>query len=242
MYLSKADKLNVDLNGCKDIDFYILRSRTVLNAIRDLFFSKKKDAKIPKLNFNESEMRSLLNSYVGVRLFSVGKGTIDKFSLLYDTFGQTKSGEVTSIKEALNEENVFNSERFVVNKLINCYRKQAVGELESSGKVTAGANINKLLRRNFNKNELLKNEASFFEMNQELLDSLKYRVPVGFVSNGGYTLVAGGCAANAFILTKHLIDLLSGDRDLDYNQRTTVSYKTPSADLIRHARITGFYI
>ncbi len=242
MYLSMPDKMSVNLEVNKEFGFYILRNKQVLINLSKLFFNRNKQAKLPKLNLNQSEMSLLLNSYVGVCLTPIGKGTIDTFSLLYGKSKNTPDMQTDDSQDEKNKE--FNGERHVINNLINRHRNQALKKLESSGQVVSGSSINKLLRTNFSKYELLKNETSFFELNKELLDSESHQVPIGFVSHGGYTLVNGGVRANSFILTKYFLDLVNQENSIiiDFNRRTSITYKTPTTCLLRNARITHFFI
>jgi hypothetical protein len=240
MRLSMSDKLDVDLEENKEAGFYILRNKRILMTMSNLFFNKNKQAKLAKLNLNQTEINSLMNSYTAVRLTTIGKGTIDTFSWLYDK-SNVKPNSTTRTVDS-NNDTTFNNARFVINNIINHHRSQVLANLESSGKVTAGSNINKLLRGNFNKHDLLKSETSFFELNKELLDSKTHRMPIGFVSHGGYTLVNGGISANAYILTKYLLNLVDSKETLDYNQRTSITYKTPNSSQLRNAKIIHLYI
>lgn len=95
------------------------------------------------------------------------------------------------------------------------------------------------MRNKFNKNEVLLNESTFLKYHSELIDSKTHKIPIGFVCTNGFTLINGKCGANAFINTKHILDLLNDKNVLD---KTLLSYKTPSANLFRTAKINQFFI
>ena len=209
--------------------YFIMRNKKVLFSFSNAFFNKNKQLKAYSVSLSEREIEVASQSYTAVRLVTVGRGTIDKFSLLY----------AAEKREHRIDEDTNANETMVVNSLVKNYRAQVLAKLETSDKKV---NINKLLKSRFNKHDLLKEEKAFYKFNLDLIDSKEHRVPVGFVCNSGFTLVTGGCSANAFVLTKYLIETILRQNTAHSSQRTKLLYKTPNSYLYRSARIVHFFI
>jgi hypothetical protein len=240
--LLNNNKLNEKSLEDAKTSFYVLKNKKLLNNLSTLIFNKNKQAKHLKLNITESELDLVRNSYVAVRLTSLGKGTIDKYSLIYPAQMSLKKNLET---EAYNE-------RIVVNNLLSEYRENFLKNLVESSQIKLDADekkskdlLNKLLRTKFNKFDLLQNEEMFYKFNVELMDTKTHALPVGFVTESGFTLVNGKYGANAFILTKYFVGLLNDNSDMKADRiqdRINVTYKIPNSNLYREARINHFFI
>lgn len=166
-------------------------------------------------------MLMIKNSYVGVRLASQTKGTIEKFSLIFI--------------ENLDPKIIKKSKEFVnisINKLIDDSKQV---HMSSSEKNKSKPTLNKLLRVKFNKFNLLVNEQAFWDHEVNMRGCKGHQTPVGFVQNSGFTLVNGRCSANAFVLTTSILELIEAKKNV-------VAYRTPSCSVIREARIKHFFI
>jgi len=191
--------------------------------------------------FTEVELNLINNSYVGVRLVSVDKGTLEKFSLVY-TRNLNRSID--------NEECLKLNKEFVnisIKKLVDESKKAHAGEVEAKNSSVSRPTLNKLIRAGFNRSNLLVDERVFLEHEINILGSEGHRTPVGFVQNNGFTLVSGKCNANAFVLTSAVVDLLRLKNNLwkeskRYFDPTIVEYRTPSCGLMtKKARIKHFF-
>ncbi|CAF0708528.1 unnamed protein product [Brachionus calyciflorus] len=237
-YLPWKSILELNLNSntqtfdLENQKFYILRNKKILLKLSGMLFNKNKQLKL-SLDLNEDEIKKLELSYIGVRLESIGRGTLDQFSILYDYF------DLKDQKEELDEND---SEllhlRLVSNKLIDEYREEFIQK--SDLKQDDLKSFNKLLRSKFNKFEMLKDEKWFIKHSFEYRDSKFYKQPIGFICSNGFSLVSGKCSANGFILTKHLLNLIQNtDKKMKNIQ---VNYKEPNSPIYRTAKINQFFI
>ncbi|RMZ95978.1 ribonucleases P MRP subunit POP1 [Brachionus plicatilis] len=207
--------------------FFILRDKKILSNLSNALFNRNKQKKI---NFNISELEKFSDSYIGVRLESVGRGSLDQFSILYDYFEIKRDSEAEKTEQ-------FHL-RLVTNKIIDEYRKEFVKKNGNDSQIT----LNKLLRTKFNKFEILKEENWFFKYQMEYKDSEFYKLPLGFVCSSGFSLANGKCSANGLIVTKYLINLL----DQKYNQnkfdKILLNYKEPNSSLFKTTKINQIIV
>ncbi len=189
-----------------------------------------------KLNeeFSDEELNLINSSYIGVRLISVDKGTLERFSLIYAR---------TSEKSAVNKEYI----NISIRKLIDDSKKTHAAQVEASNPSVTQPTLNKLIRTGFNKSSLLVDEKTFLEHEMNLHGSEGNRTPIGFVQNNGFTLVSGKCGGNAFVVTSAIIELIQYKSRMWKESKkrfdpTIVEYRTPSCGLmIKKARIKHFF-
>jgi hypothetical protein len=224
--LQKTTNLN-------EASFFILRDKKILNQLSTIFFQKNKQiksdtSKLALMSHASSDFMD--NSYIAIRLSSYGKGTLDKFSLIFNY----DKGEQETMS-MVNEHS-----KLVVDSLIGEHRREFISKLEKSQK-TNKATLNQCLRKRFNKNELLCQEASFFKYQVELSDSESFSAPIGVVLNSHFNLATGTCSANGLVLSKSIMQLIT--RNETSAPRNLVTYKTPdSPQISRIAKIEHFFI
>lgn len=218
--------------------FFINRNKQFLNSLALKIFGKNKQSKQQKIDLfqslSEEEIKNLSKSFICVRMLPVGKGKIEKFSLLYEA-KQIKDNDYDLEKKHSN---------MTMNKMVSNFRNEFLKSIdEKSNEHASGtlpkSQLNKLIKNKFNKQKLLINEANFEKYFVELSDSPFSRKPIGFVCNSGFTLVNGKFSANGFVLTQFLIDSIEKKADCDLS---AVDYKTPSSVLYNHAKIKQIYI
>jgi hypothetical protein len=257
--LSSQGILNINQkeinNTLENVEFFILRNNQLLKKLSDLFFNKS-----IRLKFNEKDLLNLLNlhenefntiiykSYVGIRLKSIDKGTMDKFSLLFSKYTPTYPSE-TETK---------NNFKIIINQLItnhmndylekfNNQTKDASKNISRNNKNNISNNpINNLIRSKFNKNDILTIESKYNQFELNMFDCKGHKFPVGFIFNNGFSLVDGKYTANGFILTKFIIESIvfsNNNNKAGYqNDSTIIDYKIPSANhLFKQAKITNFF-
>ena len=188
----------------QNAQFYILRDKRVLATISSLLFNRNKQQMNAKclVDLNTDEL-SL--SYTVVKLTSVCKGSIDKFSLLYP-----------HSNEPLND---LEETKMCLNKLIGDYREEFLSKQDNET-MKNKSKINKLIKHKFNKFDILTDENKFYEFESDLADCKEHRAPIGFVFTSGFSLANGKCTANALILTKYLIERINSklNKELLYFQ------------------------
>lgn len=219
--LIAINSTNIDLNltSCREIKYFVLRNRRVISKLQDKLFHKK-----ARLELTEKEVELLSKSFVAVRLVSSGKGSLEQYSLLY----------------AENKNEPKEKQRVVINKLIDEQKSQVVARLKSENKEKPATTINKLIRANFNKYSLLKDESFFLRYYLEIIQSENDNLPIGFISSNEYTLANGKCSANAFILTKYLVNGL--DKRTGGIAPSIIFYQTPNcSSLLKSARIEHLF-
>ena len=118
---------------------------------------------------------------------------------------------------------------------------------DNAPSTTAKPSLNKLLRAKYNKYQLLIDDKAFLEHEINLFDSKKHKMPIGFVQTSGFTLTNGKCSANAFVLTKSIIEMIklklfSKQSKCKLYDPSLVTYRSPSSDCLRKAKIVHFYI
>ena len=217
--------------------FFIIRNKQFLNKLSNIIYSSKQNKK-QKIDLfqslSEEEIKNLSKSFVCVRLIPVGKGKMEKFSLLFES-------------KKLNENDLNlekNHSKITVNKMVANFRSEFLLSIDDKSKPTASltqpkSKLNKLIKNKFNKQNILINEENFEKYFIELSDSSFSRKPIGFVCDSSFTLVNGKFSANGFILTQFLIDSIEKRENSDLS---AVDYKTTSSNLYNHAKIKQIYI
>lgn len=150
-------------------------------------------------------------------------------------------GNVNSDKNTMVKDDLRN---LSIRKIISDSKLQhqnLIKEAEPVSKTEATKpTLNKLLRSKYNKHKLLLDDRAFLEHEFNMLDSKQHRMPIGFVQNSGFTLTNGKCSANAFVLAKSILDMIEL-KSKSYDP-TLVSYKSPSSECLRQAKVVHFYI
>jgi hypothetical protein len=218
--------------------FFINRNKQFLNSLALKIFGKNKQSKQQKIDLfrclSEEEIKNLSKSFICVRMIPLGKGKIEKFSLLYEA-KKIKDNDYDLEKKHSN---------MTINKMVCNFRNEFLKLIDQKSSEHASSTLpksqlNKLIKNKFNKQKLLINEAYFEKYFVELSDSPFSRKPIGFVCNSGFTLANGKFGANGFILTQFLVDSIEKKADCDLS---AVDYKTTSSVLYNHAKIKQIYI
>lgn len=218
-------KIEANLN---ESSIFILRNKQLISKVINAVFNNK--GKKLTLDLSQDELNLVNSSYIGVRLTTIGKGKIDKYSLLY------KYEQLSDSNQVKNE---LNNSKLVLNKMVEDYKREFLAKIDDNDKNKS--NINKLVKHKFNKCDMLVNEDKYLSYEIELNDSKDHKTPIGFVCNSGITLVNGKFSANGFILTKYIVDLINNKNEKT-NSLSLVNYKSPSAcGIFKTAKINQFY-
>ena len=215
----------------EDPEFFILRDRHLLSKLNCLFFNKSNQT---KFNLTESEIESLNKCYVGVRAIHIGKGKIEKYSLLYKNSNGTQSTK----KGAMYNKHF----KTVINKQINHLKDRVLKEMNLNGEKKQKPTLNRLLRSKFNRNKILITESYFEKFHQDLMDSKDHELPIGFSVNGAVSLITSKYTANCFILGKTMVESIKSKFETK-NFKSNLSllkYKAPSSNLFKTAKILNF--
>ena len=217
------------LNG-SDNELYILRNVQLIRKLDTLFFNKNKQLKLNS-SFTEKELEQIGQSYLGIRLVNFGQGNIERFALVYKPGGELQPKNST----------VQNS----INKLVSKSKLEVLNEISNENAKSIGSpsfkpTLNKLLRRKFNKSNLLIEQTAYEEHETCLLQLDGHQLPIGFVLNSGLTLLNGRCSSNAFVLTKSIYDLIQNKSTIKQDPYL-VNYKSHSSNMFKKAKITSFY-
>ena len=218
-------KLNsTDLNSPGTGEFFILRNQRLITKLERLLFNKNHQLKLND-QLSDIEMNIIENSFVGIRLSSFGKGDIENFSHIYEEVDKEGNEDKDCLHNSIHE-------------LITESKDKIFKTTEIS------VPINKLLRAKFNKQSLLLNDDSFLKHELNMIGSNYNKIPIGFVQTSSFSLVSGKCAANAFVLTKSILNMakkrvaVSGKK----NNAVLISYRSPSSSMLRKAKIDGIFI
>jgi hypothetical protein len=210
------------------IEYFILRDKNVIEMFNNWLSGKKQTASVDFSNENV-----LNRSYVAVRLTCLNKGRFEKFSLLY----ANKSHDTSA-----NEEKEKNN--LAIQKLVAEYKSEFLAKLNNKQENGNGNEIKKRSKnKRFDKFCLLINEEAFQKFEIELNDCNQHEKPIGFVTSNEFTLVKGKCTANAFILTKYLLEVLktqSKNMKVDDKKESIVNFRAPNCNTLRQARINHF--
>lgn len=227
-------QLSTNESSNEPFDYFILRNKKLLTQLGDVFFSKNAQHKkvFKSLAF---DAKLIDYSYIPVRMSSQGRGTLDRFSLIFNydqNYAQVNEARATDVKLAMS-------------KITTEYRENFMSTFEQASKTDdkkVEANLNKLLRHKFNKYEMLLDENVFFKYLRELSDSKNYRLPIGFIANGHFNLATGNYSANGFVLTKAIVDICNQASQKN-NAKNLFVYQTSNSNQIqRLAKIDHFFI
>jgi hypothetical protein len=231
--------LNVKMNSSSNvriekINYFILRDRQIISKLNDLFSNRNKQQIFRRFNELLKDLNEDIfnQSYVGVRLVASGGGKFENNSLLY-SLGQKQ------------EEKSQNIQRSAISQLIKVHRTEAIKKLRENNDTNLNesiSNLNKLLRTNFNKYDLLRDESAFETYHIETTKKANLNAPIGFIKTSGYTLFKGKCSANGFILFKSIIELVKSAKSKNSTNFNRILFKTPSGVLFRQAKIENFYL
>jgi hypothetical protein len=221
--------------------FFILRNKRLLNKLSNLYFNKNKQLKL-NFEFSEEDLNEINSSYIGVRLTNIGRGKIEKFSYIFLDVPEKEQETSNGNKEILIKKSI--------NKIVNNSKLQILNEISNEHSKSIGTQsfkptLNKLLKAKFNKNNILIDSKAFETQETYLYDLLnsEHQSPVGFVLNGGLTLLNGKYSANAFILGKALLNSIRNSQAKKYKNLTAmVTYKAPSSNLLKKAKVNNFFI
>jgi hypothetical protein len=236
--------LNVSLSSSlnakiEQIDYFILRDRQIISKLNDLVSNRNKQQLFKRFNelLKDKDLnKDMFNqSYVGVRLLVNGDGKFENYSLLYAPGGKKQKSK-----------NDHTQQSAIINELVRARRAHVLNKLKEKKDTIQNesiSNVNKLLRANFNKYDILKDESAFEIYQTHASKKANVSVPIGFVKTAGYTLVKGKCTANGFILFKSLIELISSSKSSTNSTNfNIILFKTPSGELFRQARIEKFFL
>ena len=246
------------LDKLDSIGYFVLRNRPLLAQISTALFNHNKQRQLSNVCLSEDELHK---SFTAVRLVATGKGSIDKFSLLY----------LSQDTQCVSQQKLQQVNHLAIEKLVANYKKEVIARWDKENPEAVKTNptasesekakvkkitpMNKLIRSKFNKNALLADESKFNEFCVDMLDCSEWPKAVGVVTTGGFSLLNGKPAANALIMTKHLMRMIDNKRSQQQphkkkqsgsmNDSTAVYYRTPSSmpgsHFYKHARIAHIY-
>lgn len=217
-------------------NYFILRDKKLLRKFQLAMFSRNNPTKSTLDSLNQQELDLIRDSYVPVRLECDGRGTLDRFSLIFKHKpAETKPSESES--------------RISLGRIISEHRTQTVKKLiedeklkDSKKRAPTGSILNKLIRSKYDSNELLIEEKAFLKFQNDLIDSKQTQTPpIGFILNGGFNLACGKYAANGFVLTRILLESVNDGEKCGSRLVSFRSPKSCSEEGFKTARITHIF-
>ena len=105
------------LDKLDSIGYFVLRNRSLLAQISTALFNHNKQRQLPNVCPSEDELHK---SFTAVRLVATGKGSIDKFSLLY----------LSQDTECISQQKLQQLNHLAIEKLVANFKKEVIAKCD----------------------------------------------------------------------------------------------------------------
>lgn len=223
-----------------NLSYFVLRNRIVLTKLSKWFFNRNKQEKFHlEKEFNQNELELIEQSFLSIRLSVEGTGRSEKFSLIY----LDKKRDELDLKNALQGLLDDNRKAKLKEKEIDLDKLNKPSAKNQEEHKAMRKSLDQLIKADYDKKDLLTNEEAFFGFMSKL-DATSNGKPIGFITNGMFSLRAGRFMSNAFILSKCILDKIiqSNGQHETKTKNKTFYFRSPNSKDFKSASIDEILI